>query len=151
MRYAEGRINRIFTIRLEDGDILPECLESFALQHQVTNAFCLFLGGVEEGSRIVVGPKDGKSLPPEPMMFTLEGVHEVAGTGTIFPDQAGNPKLHAHAVFGRSEKAVAGCIRPGIITWKTLEIVLIEVSGDLGFRVKDEKTGFTLYEPPGKE
>ena len=147
MKYAEGFIGRIFTIRLEDGDVLPDCLETFALEHYIKRGFCIFLGAIEDGSTVLAGPADGKKMPPDPMQLKLSGVHEVVGIGTIFPDKSGNPKLHSHASFGREDKTVTGCIKPGITAWKTVEIVLIEISGECGIRAMDKETGFALLEP----
>jgi len=30
MKASEGRIGRVFVIRLDDGDVVPECIERFA-------------------------------------------------------------------------------------------------------------------------
>lgn len=143
-------MGRVFTIRLEDGDVLPGCLEKFTREHGIVRGFCIYIGGIDGGSRVVAGPKDGKTMPPEPMEHKLSGVHEVVGTGTIFPDESGVPKLHSHASLGRKENSVTGCIRPGITVWKTVEIVLIELCGDCGIRVHDKETGFMLLEPDKK-
>lgn len=144
-------MGRVFTLRLEDGDVLPDCLEKFALEHGIKRGFCIYLGGIDDASRVVVGPEDGKTMPPEPMEFRLSGVHEVVGSGTIFPDPGGKPKLHSHASLGREEKSVTACIRPGITAWKTVEIILIELCGDCGIRIPDKETGFMLLEPEKKE
>ncbi len=32
MKACEGRIGRVFIIELEDGDVVPECIEQFAEQ-----------------------------------------------------------------------------------------------------------------------
>jgi predicted DNA-binding protein with PD1-like motif len=98
---------------------------SFAAENHVTTALCFFLGGVKEKGRVVVGPKDGYALPPEPMVTLLKGVHEACGVGTIFADEEGKPKLHMHASFGRNEKTVTGCVRMGMDVWRIGEIVLL--------------------------
>jgi predicted DNA-binding protein with PD1-like motif len=147
MKYCESSIGRIFVIRLEDGDRLPDSIDAFAMKNGVLRAFCIFLGGVGSGSTIVSGPEEEDTLPPHPMLRTLAGVHEIAGVGTVFPDKTGVPRLHGHAAFGRDTSASAGCIRPGIKTWKVIEVILCELLGECGTRIKDRETGFELLSP----
>jgi predicted DNA-binding protein with PD1-like motif len=147
MKFSQGFIGRVFVIRLEDNDRLPDSIEAFALSHYIKRGFCFFLGGIGDGSTIVSGPKNGNAMPPEPVLFTLKDVHEVVGVGTLFPDKKGAPRLHAHASFGRGEEVRTGCIRPGIDTWKVVEVILIELSGNCGIRAFDDETGFELLDP----
>ena len=65
LRYSEADMGRIFIIRLEDGDRLPEAIENLAREKKVSHGLCLFLGGVDGGSRLVVGPADGSVMPPD--------------------------------------------------------------------------------------
>ena len=118
MRFTEAKLGRVFVLRLHDGDRLPDVLEAFAAEKSVSTALCFFLGGAKENSRVVVDPKDGNALPPEPMVTLLEGVHEACGVGTIFADEDGKPKLHMHSSFGRSENTVTGCVRMGVDVWQ---------------------------------
>jgi uncharacterized protein len=150
IKYSESSLGRIFMIRLENGDRMPSCIEDFAKQKQVKRAACFFVGGVKSKSTLVVGPESEDNLPPEPVEFTLEGVHEIVGIGTIFPDSEGNPILHAHAAAGRMGRTTTGCIRPGIETWHVMEVIVMELMGAAGIRVFDEATGFTLLDPTAK-
>jgi uncharacterized protein len=143
MKAAEGTLGRVFVLRLEHGDHLPECIERFAADNGVQRAACLLLGGVDQGN-IVVGPEDGTAMPPVPMLVELAGAQEAAGVGTLFPDEDGRPKLHMHAAFGRGERVRAGCIRPGIDIWTIGEFVLIELLGLELTRRRDPATGFEL-------
>lgn len=147
MKYSEGKVGRIFVIRLEDGDRMPDAIESFARENNVLRGMCILVGGIKDGGNIVVGPKNGDSLPPQPITFRIDGVHEIAGVGTVFPDDEGNPKLHMHASLGREGKTSTGCIRPGIEVWKVGEIVLLEIKENPARRKKDSQTGFELLEP----
>jgi predicted DNA-binding protein with PD1-like motif len=147
MRFSEARTGRVFVIRLETGDRLPDTVERFALEQGVARGYLLILGGADDGSRIVVGPEDGAALPPVPVERALAGVHEMAGVGTIFPDADGRPALHLHAAFGRGDAAVAGCTRPGVDIWTVGEVVLVELVGSEARRARDATTGFTLLEP----
>jgi len=146
MKVAQGGIGRVFVLRLEDGDTLPECVERFAEENDVRQAFCAVVGGIGSG-RIVVGPEDTVTMPPVPVLLDLVGAHEAAGVGTLFPDEAGLPKLHMHATFGRGETVKTGCIRPGIDVWTIGEFVLIELTGMDLLRKRDPATGFELLSP----
>jgi predicted DNA-binding protein with PD1-like motif len=146
MQFTEAKFGRIFVLRLHDGEHLPDVLESFAAENNVTKALCFFLGDVKEKGRIVVGPKDGYTLPPEPMVTLLNGVHEACGVGTIFADEEGKPKLHMHASFGRNEKAITGCVRMGIEVWRIGEVIVLELVGITAHRAKDSETGFEFLE-----
>jgi predicted DNA-binding protein with PD1-like motif len=146
MQFTEAKLGRIFVLRLHDGDRLPDVLELFAAEHKVSTALCFFLGGAKEKSRIVVGPKDGNALPPEPMVTLLNGVHEACGVGTIFADEEGKPKLHMHASFGRKENTVTGCVRMGVDVWQIGEVVMLELTGAAAHRAKDKETGFEFLE-----
>ncbi len=143
MKVAEGRLGRVFVLRLEDGDRLPDSLERFAEERGVARGFCALVGGVGKG-RIVVGPEDGDAMPPVPVLKELLGAQEVAAVGTLFPDEAGRPRLHMHGAFGRGDQALVGCIRPGIDTWTVGEFVLIEINGLEMIRRRDPATGFEL-------
>ncbi len=146
MNYTEAKLGRIFILRLHQGERLHEVIEKFAAEKQVSNALCLFLGGAEDKSKVVVGPKDGTALPPEPMVTLLKGVHEACGVGTIFADEQGKPKLHMHASFGRNDAAVTGCVRMGVDVWQIGEVVILELAVLSAKRVKNRDTGFEFLE-----
>jgi uncharacterized protein len=146
MEFTEAKLGRIFILRLHDDDHLPDVLESFASTHKVKNAVCLFLGGAKDNSRIVVGPRNGNVIPPEPMITLLEGVHEACGVGTIFRDDEGKPKLHMHAGFGRNEETITGCVRMGVDIWRIGEVVMLELKDTECCRAMDEETGFEFLE-----
>ncbi len=146
MQFTEAKLGRIFILRLHDGDRLPDVLESFAAEKTVAQALCFFLGGAKEKSRVVVGPKDGNAVPPEPMVTLLRGVHEVLGVGTIFTDEAGKPKLHMHASFGRNENTITGCVRMGVDVWRIGEVIMLELTGSAARRAMNKETGFEFLE-----
>jgi uncharacterized protein len=146
MDYTEANLGRIFVLRLHQGEILHETIEKFAAEKKIKSALCFFLGGADDQSKVVVGPKDGKAMPPQPMTTLLKGVHEGAGVGTIFTDEAGAPKLHMHASFGRNDNAVTGCVRAGVVVWQIGEFVVLELSGSSAHRAVNKQTGFELLE-----
>jgi predicted DNA-binding protein with PD1-like motif len=146
MQFTQAALGRIFIVRLHDKDRIRDTLENFAESQNIQSALCFFLGGANEKSHIVVGPKDCNASPVEPMTTLLKGVHEGVGVGTIFVNEAGKPKLHMHASFGRQEEARTGCVRAGVDVWQVGEVVVLELSGSSARRVADEKTGFELLE-----
>lgn len=145
MKYSEGKIGRVFVVRLEDGDTMPEAIESFARENNVRRAMCILIGGIKAG-RIVVGPDNSQSIPIIPMIFGLEGVHEICALGTIFPDGDAKPRLHMHATLGRAGKTISGCIRPGIEVWKLGEVIVLEIVNNNAHR-EDTAAGFQMLEP----
>ncbi|MCW4004618.1 MAG: DNA-binding protein [Candidatus Bathyarchaeota archaeon] len=146
MDYTEAKPARAFILRLHQNERLHEVIENFAAKKQIKSALCFFLGGAEDKSKVVVGPKDGKAMPPEPMITLLQGVHEGCGVGTIFTDEAGKPKLHMHASFGRNDNTVTGCVRMGVDVWQIGEVVILELAGGTAKRAKNKQTGFEFLE-----
>ena len=84
MKASEGKIGRVFVLRLEDGDMVPECIERFAAEKGIKVAHVILIGGIG-GGRVVVGPKESDKMPPEPVLLPVEGGHEVEGEGIIAP------------------------------------------------------------------
>ena len=145
MKASEGRYGRVFVIRLEDGDVVPACIESFAAEKKISVGQVIMVGGIG-GGQVVVGPRRSDEMPPEPMLLPLDGAHEVVGVGVIAPDEKGKPVLHIHAALGRSGKTTTGCLRPGVTTWVVAEVILIEILGTDATRVLNKKTGFELLQ-----
>jgi uncharacterized protein len=143
MQAAEGKIGRVFMIRLEDGDLLPVCIEKFARKKKVQNGFVLLIGGIGSG-QIVVGPRKTNEMPPEPMLLPIDGAHEVAAIGVLAPGDDGKVTLHMHGSLGRAGQSKTGCLRPGVNTWLVGEAILYEIIGIDAKRVKDEQSGFSL-------
>jgi predicted DNA-binding protein with PD1-like motif len=146
LHFTEAKLGRIFILRLQHGERLHEVIESFASEKHLSSALCFFLGGAEDKSKVIVGPKDGAALPPEPMITLLKGVHEACGVGTIFTDESEKPILHMHASFGRNDNSVTGCVRMGVDVWRIGEVVILELTGGSAKRAKDKATGFEFLE-----
>ncbi len=147
MRYSESKYGRVFVIRLEDGDILHECIEEFAMENGIEAGFLIAVGGADKGSKLVVGPEEGRAKPINPMEYILNEVHEINGTGTIFINEKGEPKLHMHVACGRKDTTKTGCVRKGLKVWHIIEIVLVELTDTKATRKFDKETGFELLEP----
>jgi predicted DNA-binding protein with PD1-like motif len=146
MKWCQGQLGRIFIIRLDDGDVLPQCIERFAEEKGVSAGHVVLVGGIGEGE-VVVGPRHSAQRPPEPMLLPIDRAHEAAGLGVIALGEDGKPHLHIHAALGRSGKTTTGCLRPGVSTWLVGEAILYEITGTNATRIKDIQSGFPLLEP----
>jgi predicted DNA-binding protein with PD1-like motif len=146
LNYTQANLARIFILRLQQNETLHVEIEKFVAEKQIQSALCFFLGGAQDQSKVVVGPKDGNAVTIEPMVTLLKGVHEGCGVGTIFTDEEGKPKLHMHASFGRNDNAITGCVRAGVNVWLIGEVVILELADSSAKRVKDKATGFELLE-----
>ncbi|MFC1947359.1 PPC domain-containing DNA-binding protein [Chloroflexota bacterium] len=145
MKVSEGRIGRVFVIRLEDGDVVPECIEKFAADKGISVGQVVLVGGIG-GGEVVVGPRRSDEMPPEPVLLPVDGAHEVAGVGVLAPDEEGKPVLHIHGALGRSGKTLTGCLRPGVTTWLVAEAVIYEILDVRATRVYDSVSEFKLLE-----
>ena len=146
MKACEGRIGRVFVIRLEDGDVVPECIERFAEEKRVSVGQAILVGGIGGGD-VVVGPRRSEARPPEPMLLPIDGAHEVVGVGVLAPSEDGKPTLHIHAALGRAGQTTTGCLRHGVTTWLVGEVILYEILGTKVVRIQDKQSGFELLEP----
>lgn len=147
MKYSLAKPGRIFVLRLEDGDVVHETIESFAKDHKINAASVSILGGADKGSQLVTGPEEGRAAVIVPKTLELEEVYEVTGTGTIFPDKTGSPVLHMHMACGRGDRAMVGCVRSGVRVWHVMEVIIQELLDSSGVRHKDAVTGFDLLTP----
>ncbi|MDD1756084.1 MAG: DNA-binding protein [Methanomassiliicoccales archaeon] len=147
MKYSQGKMGRVFVVRLEDGEVIHKELEQFAADRRVEAATVMIVGAADKGSVLVVGPKRGADMPPIPMEKKLEEACEIEGVGTIFPNEEGKPILHMHIACGREGATVTGCVRRGVKVWKVAEVIIVEMLGVNGRREVDPRTGFELLVP----
>lgn len=147
MKYSEARTGRAFVIRLEDGDVVHDEIEQLAREKGIQAATVIVIGAADQGSKLVVGPRDKVTTPIEPMERVLRDVHEVAGVGTLFPNEEGEPVVHLHIACGRGSSTVTGCIRRGVKTWQVMELILLELVGSTARRQLSDGLGFQLLQP----
>jgi predicted DNA-binding protein with PD1-like motif len=145
MKASEGKIGRVFVVRLEDGDVVPDCLERFAAEKSIKAGHVVLIGGIG-GGEVVAGPRKSDEMPPDPLYIPVDGAHEVVGLGIIAPDKDGKPVLHIHASLGRAGKTLTGCLRPGVSTWLVGEAIIYEITGTTAQRLPDKESGFDLME-----
>ena len=144
MKFSECKPGRIFVLCLENGDIVHQEIEQFARDQSIAAASLIIIGGADKGSKLIAGPEQADEIPVTALEVVLENVHEIAGTGTLFPDDQGNPVLHLHMACGRKSSTRTGCIRRGVRVWQIMEVVLFELLESKGKRKFDPETGFTL-------
>lgn len=144
MKYTQANMGRILVVRLEDKDVLHTSIEELCQKEGIKRAAVLAIGGADSGSKLVVGPKEGRAAKIEPVIRALDGVNEIAAVGTVFPDASSKPKLHMHAACGRGEATITGCVRAGVDIWHIGEVIIFELLGNDASRKLDENTGFEL-------
>jgi predicted DNA-binding protein with PD1-like motif len=145
LKASEGKIGRVFVLRLEDGDSVPECIERFAEEKGIKVGHVILIGGIG-GGQVVAGPRKTEEMPPDPVLLPVDGAHEVEGLGIIAPDKDGKPVLHIHASLGRGGRTLTGCLRPGVKTWLVGEALIYEILGANVKRLPDKASGFSLME-----
>jgi len=141
MQYSEGRLGRVFVVRIDDGEDFLAVLHEFVRNKAVHTGTILFLGALRQG-RMVTGPEEAV-LPPEPHYVMFEGGWEMVGIGTIYPGDDG-PAIHYHASVGRAGHALTGCLREKAVTYIVAEAVVLEFTGLDIRRQLDEKTQVIL-------
>ncbi|MBV5323446.1 DNA-binding protein, partial [bacterium] len=72
---------------------------------------------------LIAGTEKGRASPLVFVERLLDEAHEIAGVGTIFPDEEGNPITHVHMACGRKDSVVVGCVRAGVKVWHVMEII----------------------------
>ena len=85
--------------------------------------------------------------PIAPQTRILDKVHEVTGTGTLFPGEDGEPRLHLHLSCGNGDHVLTGCVRNGVRVWHIMEVVVQELTDCSAVRKLDPVTGFELLNP----
>lgn len=146
MKYSEANLGRIFILRLEHGDKIPDIIEEFAKTHHIDSAILHFLGGADTNSKVVVGPEDGTAKIPRKVVTELLGTSEAVGIGTLFLNEDKVPKLHLHSAFGRNRDTITGCTREGVTIWLIGEVVIFELINSSARRKLDTDTGFELLD-----
>lgn len=141
MQYSEGRIGRVFVVRIDTGEDLIATLQQFVTDKEIVSGSVVFLGALLDG-KMATGPEE-PVYPPDPHFVFFEGGWEVFGVGTISPGEAG-PHIHYHASVGRAGHALTGCLRDSAVTYLIVEAVIYEITGLSVRREFDEKTQIIL-------
>ncbi len=145
MQATEAKMGRVFVLRLEDGDRIPDSIEHFAALKGIIFGQVILVGGIR-GGQVVTGPRYSDQMPPEPMLLPVDGAHEAMALWVLAPGENGHPVLHIHAALGRSGQTLTGCLRPGVDTWLIGEIIILELTHVPAKRIKDNVSGFSLLQ-----
>ena len=106
------------------------------------------LGDADAGSRLIAGTEAGRADPLVFVERVLEEAHEIAGVGTIFPDEDGNPVSHVHLACGRRGTQLVGCARTGVKVWHVMEVIVVELLDCSAVRrFESGLPGFKLLNP----
>lgn len=143
MQYSEGRLGRVFVIRLEEGEDLIRSIQQFVENMEVSAGMIHFLGALREG-RLIAGPKEPTIPPGPPFVEELGGAWETFGVATIYPGEGGRPAVHIHGSAGRGDRALTGCLREVATTYLVVEAIVFEFRGLEVKREIDEMTGLSL-------
>lgn len=142
MKYEVGSVGRVVVARLEDGDHVYASLEDLCKKEKIESAV-FWIIGANKNVELVTGAHDYAARPVRVIIEKLEKEQEILGTGTVFPNAEGAPKIHMHASLGHDSNTVTGCPRINLDCWCINEVVLLEITGVVAKRLKDE-TGFEL-------
>lgn len=142
MDYQIGNPGRIIVARLHENDPVYESIRTICSTGSVESAVFWIIGGVKN-VEVVTGPEDFMARPIRSISEKLDGVHEILGVGTVFPDASGEPTIHMHASLGHDSHTVTGCPRIQLDCWLINELIIQEINGVEASRIKDE-SGFTL-------
>jgi predicted DNA-binding protein with PD1-like motif len=146
MKAIEGKLGRVFILRLEHDDALPKCIENFAAEKEIRLAQVVFIGGIYNGN-LVAGPRKTGEARPDPIVLPVNEAHDAVATGIIAPAENGRPALHMHGALGREGQTIAGCFQTGVSVWLVGEAVIYEIlSESSAARMVDKTAKLTLFE-----
>jgi len=150
MNYTQASLGRVFIAKLENNEVVHEAIERIAEKEKISAGVVFIVGGVGEGSSLVVGPIDGNERPITVMERTLSAPHEATGMGTLFANEEGKPVLHMHISACRAGGSVTGCIRRGVRVWGLLEATVVEFTDTTALkRYEKDMDNYMLYTRPG--
>jgi uncharacterized protein len=134
----EERGEKTFALVFDPGDEAMEELTNFAKENGLSAARFTAIGAFSDATLgyFDMEKKEYKKIPVDEQVEVLSLVGDVA----LFE---GEPKLHAHAVLGRSDGTTRGGHLLGAHVQPTLEVVIVESPEHLR-RETDEETGLPL-------
>lgn len=139
MDYRTGTINRVVTIRFDEGDDFLGGLTEIVRRENIRCAWFFVLGGLRQ-AEVVTGPKE-PVMPPDPVWQAISGARETLGAGSVYWEGA-EPRIHLHAALGHHGETITACVRKGTKVYLVLEVCLIEIAGIDATRPWYEAGGF---------
>lgn len=141
MEYSVGQTGRVILLRLDEGEDVLKSLESLASKEKIDTGIFFVIGSLREGN--LVSGAETEEIPVLPMVHHLKKNHEILGIGNIL-QMEGQPKIHVHAVLGRGDESLMGCLREESKVFLLEEIVILELLGMDAHRERDMRTGLSL-------
>ena len=134
----EEQGEKTFALVFDPGDEAMEELTNFAKENDLSAARFTAIGAFSDATLgyFDMEKKEYEKIPVDEQVEVLSLVGDVA----LFE---GEPKLHAHAVLGRSDGTTRGGHLLGAHVQPTLEVVIVESPEHLR-RETDEETGLPL-------
>ena len=126
MDYRTGTINRVVTIRFDEGDDFLGGLTEVVRRENIRCGWFFVLGGLRQ-AEVVTGPK-APVMPPDPVWQAISGARETLGAGSIYWE-GDEPKIHLHAALGHHGETITACVRKGTKVYLVLEVCLMEIAG----------------------
>ena len=131
---------KTFAVIFDKGDEVVQELTQFAKQHDLTASHFTAIGALRNAvlGFFELASRDYKKIPIDEQVEVLSMIGDIALS-------RGEPKLHAHAVLGKSDGTTCGGHLLQAHVWPTLEVVLTESPSHLR-RKLDEETGLALID-----
>ncbi|MFO7761148.1 MAG: PPC domain-containing DNA-binding protein [Thermodesulfobacteriota bacterium] len=140
MEYREGKINRVFIIRFDDGEDCLQEIVNLSKKENVRNGWFQVIGGLREVD-LVTGPRK-PVIPPEPVWEKMQDGRETLGCGSVFRDENNEPRIHLHSALGLHGDTLTGCLRQNSKVYLVMEVLLMEISGFTASRPWYPEGGF---------
>lgn len=133
---ADGQ--KTYVLVFEKGDEVAAGLLDFAKARNLSAASFQAIGALSD---VTLGyfQRDKMEYKKIPFREQVEVLSLIGGIAT----KDGTPKVHAHAVLGRSDASTIGGHLVEAHVWPTLEVVLTESPAHLRKQI-DEETGLAL-------
>ena len=141
-KQLDGRGGKTFAVVFETGDETASGLLAFAKEHRLAASHFTAIGAFSDA---ILGyfdwqKKDYQRIP------VREQVEVLSLVGDITLDDKGEPKVHAHAVLGRSDGTTRGGHLLEARVRPTLEVIVVESAEHLRRR-HDPESGLALISP----
>jgi predicted DNA-binding protein with PD1-like motif len=138
----ENEGEKTFVLVFGTGDDAVACLTTFAKERKLGASHFTAIGGFQEATLgyFNLDKKDYDKIP------VREQVEVLSLVGDITLDEKGGPKIHVHAVLGRSDGSTRGGHLIEARVRPTLEVMLVESPHRLR-RKHDPQSGLALIQP----
>ena len=143
MQYSQGSIGRIFTLRLEEDERVPDCIEQFARDHDIKTAMCTLIGGVDRGN-IVAGPKDGESPVIDPFFMPSARRTKFWLWAPCFPTNPANRSCTCTPHWAATARPAPAASAPASTSGWWGEVIIMEILHTDMLRKKEAKSGLAL-------